>query len=172
MLQIHHIHNSFVIDVLFVLFLHHPGYEKVIGNLDVKTSSDVSFYVNRRTPYSGIGRIPFEVAQVNIGNAMNLASGVFTAPVNGRYYFSFISRSANSYANYIFLRLNSSKMGQAFTNTDNIAMPIIATLNLKKGDTVDVYLEKGSIQDNDGYYTQFNGILLTEDLAIWYKQVL
>ena len=96
---------------------------------------------------------------------MNIATGVFTAPVNGRYFFSFTAETASSGVSYVRLRVNGAIIATSFAPSINDNMPIVATLQLTKGDRVDVYLERGSIYD--GYYaTQFSGFLLEEDLVL------
>ena len=52
---------------------------------------DVHFYVQRESNLGSVtsGVIPFEFAPVNEGNAFDLSSGIFTAPVNGYYHFQF-----------------------------------------------------------------------------------
>ena len=104
---------------------------------------------------------------------MNLASGVFTAPVNGRYHFSFTAFSIIAGYNSVSLRVNGVNMGISETYSQSnekysySTSPIVATLNLKKGDTVDTYLNSGSLYDGSvNYWTQFSGILLDEDLVL------
>ena len=144
------------------------GYETAIGYLDVKTSSGVSFYVQRQTDYSSIGSvITYEVEKLNVGGAMNLATGVFTAPVNGRYHFSFTARAYSPDAyNNVYLRLNGVNIGLSFAPSYNYNLPLVGTFQLKRGDTVDVYLYQGSIGDSVQHHTQFSGFLLEEDLVL------
>ena len=98
---------------------------------------------------------------------MNLQTGIFTVPVNGRYHFSFTACSSTNGQNYVFLRVNGGSIGISETRTAFNNLPIVATLNLNKGDTVDTYLGAGSIVDNTiNHWTQFSGILLDEDLAL------
>ena len=135
--------------------------------MDIKTSSGVYFYVSRNSFYSTIESvIPYDVTRLNIGGAMNLASGVFTAPVSGRYQFNFVA-VANADRTGVFLRLNGVRIafGWGMLQNDNLA--ITATLELQKGDTIDTFLNSGSIADSNSYYdTQFTGILLEEDLVL------
>ncbi len=61
---------------------------KPIGNIELKTKN-VHFQVQRSSEFSEVNvTITFENATINYGEAMNLANGVFTAPVPGIYHFS------------------------------------------------------------------------------------
>ena len=100
---------------------------------------------------------------------MNLQTGIFTVPVNGRYHFSFTAESGgNSGESYVLLRVNGVNIGISDTLSQYNNLPMVATLNLKKGDKVDTYLGAGSIYNGKTIYhwTQFSGFLLDEDLAL------
>ena len=144
------------------------GYESAIGYLDVKTSPGVSFYVQRNSIYASAGTvIPYEVTRLNVGGHMNAATGVFTAPVNGRYHFSFTARSYSSGVTYVYLRVNDAFVAISWVPSNNDNLPLVATLQLTKGDTVDVYLAFGLIYDHSiDHHTQFSGFLLEEDLVL------
>ena len=160
--------------ILFILFFSSSSsfaeYETAIGYLDVKTSSlgAVSFYLQRNSTFASAGTvIPYELTRLNIGNAMNIVTGVFTAPVNARYYFSFTAMSwSTDVLNNVYLRLNGVGIGISQAPSYRYNLPLIATLQLKKGDTVDVFLTQGSIYDSAGHHTKFSGFLLEEDLVL------
>ena len=98
---------------------------------------------------------------------MNAATGVFTAPVNGRYQFSFTALSWSSgIENIVRLRVNGAYLGRLYAPSDRYNLPLVATLQLKKGDSVDLYLGGGSLFDNGDHHTQFSGFLLEEDLVL------
>ena len=91
--------------------------------------------------------IPFDVAVVNEGNAMNLTSGIFTAPRPGIYFFSFTGH-AQFYASSSRVQLgvciifNGNVIGRGLvdeSNTVNVQwspLTLQSTLNLKKVDKV------------------------------------
>ena len=65
------------------------GFQKWIGYGDVK-SLPVYFYVQRSTGFNTTNTsITFDTARLNDGGAMNLSSGIVTAPRTGTYFFSF-----------------------------------------------------------------------------------
>ena len=139
----------------------------MIGYNDVKTAAGVYFYVQRHTAYDTAGTvIPYEVTQLNVGGHMNAATGVFTAPVNGRYHFSFTARSWSSNT-FVRLRVNGAFVATSYAPPSrNYNLPLVATFQLTKGDRVDVHLGGGSIFDNGDHHTQFSGFLLEEDLVL------
>ena len=65
------------------------GLETRFGYMDLK-SSPVHFYVQRSTPFTQQNAIiPYNFERLNVGGAMNIKTGVFTAPRNGTYHFAF-----------------------------------------------------------------------------------
>ena len=128
----------------------------------------MSFFVQRQTTYNANGTvIPYEVTRLNVGGHMNAATGVFTAPVNGRYHFSFTALSWSSLSlNFVRLRVNGVDIAISRAPSVQYNLPLVATLQLTKGDRVDVYLELGSFYDTSNHYTQFSGFLLEEDLVL------
>ena len=95
--------------------------------------------------------IPFEIEKLNTGGAMNLASGVFTAPKSGTYFFSFsgvahISASSSAPLRlglFIHLYRNGIAVGSGeaddYSVTDEhetTSIHIQSTLDLKIGDRI------------------------------------
>ena len=143
------------------------GYETVIGYNDIKTAAGVYFYVTRNSTYTSTWSvIPYEVEHLNIGGAMHLETGVFTAPADGRYHFTFTGRANSMDWNSIQLRLNGSNIGVSGSASSGNNMPLSATLNLKKGDQVDTFLYAGVLGDDWWRSTHFSGILIEEDLSL------
>ena len=156
-------HQNDLNNVLIVIFF--IGYETAIGYNDVKTNTGVYFYVKRNSFYSATRMvIAYQVEDLNIGGAMHLAGGVFTAPVKGRYHFSFSGHAHNG-DTWVGLRLNSAFTAISATPKHG-ALSITATLNLNQGDRVDTYLDAGSIDSDNNHYTVFSGVLLEQDLTL------
>ena len=144
------------------------GVESLIGSFDVK-SSQVFFYAQAQSLYNVRNSIiPFPTIKYNVGGGFN-ANGTFTAPVSGTYFFSFngVNEKNTSFA-LVKLRLNGIEQ-----NTWSIAaansylwetMTLDSTLNLTKGDRVELFLYTGKLYYD--FYNSFNGILLEEDLSL------
>jgi ABC-type enterochelin transport system permease subunit len=102
-----------------------------VGYNDLKTAS-VYFYVQRNSSYAiNTTVVPYENEQLNSGRAMNITSGVFTAPVSGRYFFSFVGRAITT-ETFVFLRVNGSLNTIAYGSGLWFNFVITATLNLRK----------------------------------------
>jgi hypothetical protein len=163
--------------ILLVLF---ADKQKFIGYADVK-STPVHFYVQRNSSFdTQLTPIPFDLALVNEGNAMDLTSGKFTAPRSGIFFFSFAGvarlKSSSSVGFFSRLYLNGKIIGSSRVNEDNYPvdqwspLTLQSTLNLKKGDQVWVKIDYTSgsysyLSDSSDHRTHFTGFLLEEEIA-------
>jgi hypothetical protein len=150
--------------------------QKWIGYADVK-STPVHFYVTRNSNFNTERiPVPFDLAVVNEGNAMDLRSGTFTAPRPGIYFFSFAGTAylkSLSFHSYFYLngnRIGSSLVQETKGPVDQYSpVTLQSTLNLKKGDRVwltIVYSGKSSyLHDNEYHHTHFTGFMLEEEIA-------
>ena len=115
------------------------GFQTWVGQVDVK-SSLVYFYVQRDKHFDTLKTpIPFDEEILNIGGAMNLTSGKFTAPRDGIYAFAFTGNVLlySSSSLYVYMHLNGISFGGALAVDNNVEYESISfqsTLNLKKGD--------------------------------------
>ena len=146
-------------------------------------SASVYFYVQRNSTFArAYTPIVFDLAVVNEGNAMDLNSGKFIAPLTGKYFFSFTgsakfpspSSLPSSVQLGIFLRLNGVKFGSGWVeesnSVSNQSSPITlqSTLNLKSGDQVWVQIDHKSpeayLYDDDYHHTHFTGFMMEEEI--------
>ena len=119
----------------------------------------------------------FDVEILNVGGAMNSTSGIFTAPRDGIYSFSFTGLAwlpaASSRIRLILqMYLNGNFIGQGYADEDNTAgqhetFSFQSTSNLAAGDQIwlQIYDMPTGAFLRGGYYDQFSGYLLEENLA-------
>lgn len=139
--------------------------------MDIKTKS-AHFYVQRNSSFSTYTEIiPFEVERLNEGQAMDLASGVFTAPVSGIYHFEFTGVSVPADYLIVTLQVNGANIGKAYTShlvSNNMpgsaSASLSASLWLSKNDKVNLYNAHCVLYDDENHYTHFTGWLVEEDL--------
>lgn len=132
--------------------------------MDVKSSS-IHFTVQRKTDFNLTNVVlPFEYELLNVGNAMNLVSGVFTAPVDGIYHFEFsgMKDSESPAQIYVSLQVNGVTIGTSYASNLNYHLflsGINASTRLKRGDEVRLYKTTGILNDNS-HFTHFSGWLV------------
>lgn len=141
------------------------GLQRSVGRVDVQ-SHPVRFYVQRTSSYSTNNTIlPFDVARINEGEAFDLASGVFTAPVPGTYHFSLAG--IKDWAKdplIIALQLNGVNVGYARGTGIEGFFPygLESTLKLTAGDRINLFIKSGVVFDNVNHFTHFTGWLMQE----------
>jgi hypothetical protein len=160
----------------FFLSRNKAALQKWIGYADVK-SLPTYFYVQKRSGFSTFGvPIPFEIERLNIGGAMNITSGKFSAPRKGVYFFAFSGVGVIDRPGHldVGLMVNGVQIGRAecASRTDGgdwETLTLQSTIELKAGDSVwlqIVNLHSAYLQElNDGQFTHFSGWLLQEDLS-------
>jgi hypothetical protein len=141
-----------------------------------------SFFNSTQTP------IPFDTEQLNVGGAMNLQTGKFTAPRPGIYFFSFTGLasfppSTTFLPINIALYKNSNNNAIGLCHADETVSTLLdnqfetfslqSTVHLKKGDQVWVEIQgrpytvppKG-VYLYGNRFIHFNGWLLEEDIFL------
>jgi C1q-related factor len=149
------------------LIIFFSGVETAVGVVDVN-SSPVYFHVQRSEPYSLVNTtIPFNIEQLNVGGGMHIDSGIFTAPKSGIYFFSFTGikeSSANQLRVHLYHNSNYITVAYGAAVSGHLAMTLSSTLSLKSDDQVSLLLFAGQLHDAFYNHTNFNGLLLQEEM--------
>ncbi len=161
--------------------------QKWIGYADVK-SHPTYFYVQKTGSFPTLGLpIPFELERLNIGKAIDVKTGVFTARRKGVYFFAFkglskitatsglgvsTTTATSGYVD-VALMMNGVQVGKASSNcgsedckNQRETLSLQSTIELKQGDRVWLQIEAthgAYLQDDD--YTHFYGWMLQEALS-------
>ncbi|XP_059351035.1 cerebellin-2-like [Daphnia carinata] len=143
--------------------------EKRLTYLERK-KADVYFSVYRHSSFETQNAvIPFQAARLNIGNAMDIETGIFTAPRAGIYTFHFngfkhnhpmVNCGASSHCFFF----NGQYMGRTETGkgTKMGTLSYSTILELKADDEVTLKLLYGIIHDSGNLHIRFSGALLKE----------
>jgi hypothetical protein len=150
--------------------------QKWIEYADVK-SHPVHFYVQRNSTFETNGTpVPFDLAWVNEGNAMNLTSVVFTPPRTGTYFFFFTGVATfpvSAGRAQLGLHLNGGEIRFFVIEKANVllrqwsVLSLQSTLSLKSGDQVWVQMDVTSwlyMYDSSDHLTHFTGFVLDEGI--------
>jgi hypothetical protein len=129
--------------------------------------------VYRTTPGVAHGSyIVYDASHVNLGNNMNILSGVFTCPVAGIYTFTWGAKGNftdtifkyyihknNIQINDVHLRLDSTSTGANYGDGERTVM-----LNLSENDMISIFYTDStneSVNDYGYEYTYFQGYLIS-----------
>ena len=109
-------------------------------------------------------KINFGTATVNIGNAWNSASDLFTAPRSGTYVFSFSFAFGKGKFCGVFLYVNSTTRKQqlVFSDFNHNGYDMTGTtaiISLATGDTVGLYYLGNDLYNDNLFTTSFAGFL-------------
>jgi len=116
------------------------------------------------------GVIRYNKERLNVGKAMDISTGVFTAPKTGIYHFSFtiMKEGFSLDIMVIYFRVNGNKIGASSIGHTVAGAPatLHPTLKLKKGDRVDLWKDNqhGTLEYRSGEISHhFSGWLLAEE---------
>ena len=105
--------------------------------------------------------VTYNAALANVGSSLNLATGLFTAPVAGLYHFTFsgIKQTGLGSTEVVFIVSGVPQVPRAYTDPSGYtALSIATTLSLAAGATVGVRVTGGSIHGNNA--NEFSGFLI------------
>jgi hypothetical protein len=137
-------------------------FQKLIGTVDVK-STPAYFYAQKTSSYSVANTVvPFESTKTNVGGAFDTATGEFTVPAAGKYFFVFSCLSSDI-PTRVNLEVNSAAVAQTYGEIYAQTLTVHATLQLSKDDKVRMFLVEGSMKEDGVKFTNFAGWLIEED---------
>ncbi|XP_063324723.1 complement C1q tumor necrosis factor-related protein 6-like [Pelmatolapia mariae] len=143
------------------------GYESCILQLEQKERNTVIFSAgigggSPLGPFNTDQTIIYDRVFVNTGNAYNVFTGIFTAPVSGVYYFTYFCHSGGVRKtslhlyknNEVILHIHDHQSADAADNGGNAVF-----LQLQQGDTVYVHLKANTHVYRSSTVTNFSRYL-------------
>ncbi|XP_041649938.1 complement C1q-like protein 3 [Cheilinus undulatus] len=117
-------------------------------------------------PFNTRTTLIYKTVKTNIGNAYNSATGIFTAPVAGVYYFTFFYNANSTHKAFLMLYKNSVQIVFIWENSSKTESydsgGNAVFLQLKRGDQVYVRMGENSHIYGGSYYTTFSGFLVSQ----------
>ncbi len=95
--------------------------------------------------------IPFDIERLNIGSGMSIASGMFTAPKSGIYFFSFTAlkdRPDDTLRIDLYHNSNLITRAEGTGVKRLLTAALSSTLSLKSGDQISLRLISGVSYDS------------------------
>uniref|UniRef100_A0A8C3TAD5 Complement C1q like 4 n=1 Tax=Chelydra serpentina TaxID=8475 RepID=A0A8C3TAD5_CHESE len=132
-------------------------------------SPKIAFYAGLRKPHEGYEVLHFDDVVTNVGNYYEPASGKFTCPLPGIYFFTYhvLMRGGDGTSMWADLMKNGQVRASAIAqdadqNYDYASNSVI--LHLDVGDEVFVKLDGGKVHGgNTNKYSTFSGFLVYPD---------
>jgi len=155
---------------------------------DKRMTTEVYFNIQKNAIYcKPQSSIPFEIVNINLGEAFNWKDLKFISPIAGIYEFTVKGFKTggndgnNNYELNLSLRLNGmpiantwadyvSDHGRDLRHNFHSPFSISSMLKLENGDRIDLFLVKGCLYDDRNNLTQFTGKLLVENTNINKKE--
>ena len=115
------------------------------------------------------GVLLFQLARLNVGEAMNLTTGIFTVPSNGIYHFEFSGLKDEAHTQTaVYLQINGENVAIGKANPFRFraedSLSLTSSFRLRKDDKVNLFIVVGVLYDDASHYTHFTGWLMEEDL--------
>lgn len=125
--------------------------------------SQPAFRVNKSTTTNAVTEIAWNVENLDTGNNFNTTTGRFTAPIAGRYFFSFFGVPQSGTLINMALYINGSAGGFWINNgntSNDASCSCSALVELAASDYVSVYLVAGNMRTSNGDNNGFMGYLI------------
>ena len=123
----------------------------------------ITFFVGRNSSFSGNGKVIFTSTFVNVGNAWNSVSNIFTAPRNGTYVFSMSCGAQSGQPCHLYIKLNSAlAQGMAMNGTSRNGTDMTSrtfAMFFAVNSTMYVTSYNASLFSDNGYQLSFSGFL-------------
>ena len=97
----------------------------------------------------------------NVGQHLDLETGIFTSPLDGSFQFTFSGSGYTSGEDYVGVFVNGERRFVIYENDDRYSsMSYTWVLSLKENDQVKLKTDKGGLLINPNIIFTFTGLLL------------